>query len=286
VEYSDILPNLALSFGPGKEFDAKSVSLEFKRVGPDGLPVQMSKRYAPKFFEAGKISGDLDRLYRMNLLRRKSTVRLFTNPTTGRIFGRGRKYLYQFTRQGWKYTTYLGAHLGVPPDERPRMDRKRPSDPMDIFIKSRLPEEGKKLMELTRAFEYDDERPIFKRFPRRYGPQMMDEFLLTKGMLENESRKSRELYDLANRAMNLAKDIQDRRSESPTSPPAAQPRQPPSGLQLLIDSRDYFISRGIDPIILIDEVPQPSFGISPYATIPLLGLIYWAIANLKRLGYE
>jgi hypothetical protein len=101
MDYEDILLNLTkLAVIPQSPladyFDSKLVSDIFKKlVLASALPVPLSRPYPPQAFEVKRISGDLDKLYRMGLLKRKRVKRLFRTSDGSRLFGRGYMYLLQ-----------------------------------------------------------------------------------------------------------------------------------------------------------------------------------------------
>lgn len=100
MRYEELLEDLTRLTAVRTDFDSGLVSgylSTVKNWGPGGLPV----RFSPK-----RISNDLNRLYRMQLLKRKRIKRTVTT-RTGKSCKRGFRYVYSMTKQGISYSHYL-----------------------------------------------------------------------------------------------------------------------------------------------------------------------------------
>jgi hypothetical protein len=123
MDYEDLLMNLTSLAAPPQSrlagyFTSGVVSRLFKSFALfHTFPVPLGRPYPVRAFEVKKISGDLDRLFRMGLLKRKRVKRLFRTKA-GKPFGRGYMYMYKITRQGMRYGVYLAANYGVSREER------------------------------------------------------------------------------------------------------------------------------------------------------------------------
>jgi hypothetical protein len=285
------------------EFDSSIASAEFKNRRANGLlRVRLSKNYPPKFFEVKKISGDLDRLFRMGLLKRKRQIRYFQRKD-GKSFGRGYKYLYKITRQGWRYATYLLENIDLPPEDRPRKGKKRwdlLDEAMVASLKSKLPEEKRPVFEYLCKYVSDDEgQTPNNRFPRRIDTKLLDDLFDSKYLLGQKTKEAEQLHTLASKAVRLAEDFRNIHDESilsrgpstpspyPSSSSFVPPEHPLSGLQLLSKARDYFSVNRINPFIRNDHrTPQSLFAIKGDSGITLIDLIEWAIRYLTWIGQK
>lgn len=123
MDYEDVLLNLyylaAIPQSPmAGYFSSKTVSAIFKWLArTSALPVPLSRPYPAPAFEVRRISGYLDKLFRMGLLKRRRVKRGFRTKA-GKLFGRGYIYEYKLSPQGLRYAEYLEGNIGVPREER------------------------------------------------------------------------------------------------------------------------------------------------------------------------
>lgn len=280
MRYEDILLNLApLSMD---YFDARSVSVIFQRNGNRGMPIPMSKNYPQGAFSLKRISADLDRLYRMNLLKRKRISRLFFVNRFGKPFGRGFMYAYKLSAQGWKYAKYLAENLGVSRQERKRRRNgkyKEYWNPDDLVIQGAIRRNVPFPAVALVADENIKKMPtegIYNRFPIQF-----DEDLFVKVLEEKIAREKTktELVSLTERAIDLAKEEKKIHE--------TQSRESQSVLQLLMDAKRKAESSYMNPKVYLFGYPpanQPEA--SGYSNMPLLALLDIAIGNLIHLGYR
>jgi len=93
------------TYRPFAKVDARTLSKELMDVAsqPQNFAqyATLAREYSTK-----RISGDLDRLYRMGLLKRKRIPRI-VYPKDSPPSRKGFMYGYEITRQGWQYLEYL-----------------------------------------------------------------------------------------------------------------------------------------------------------------------------------
>src|SRR5262245_57885106 len=104
------MPIFYLDLPEDPPFDSIHISNLFKTMRSS---FTMGREYPPRAFEVKSISADLNRLYRMGLLKRKMTKRIFRTKE-GKVFGRGRKYIYRLKKRSTNYAIYLADKQKIP----------------------------------------------------------------------------------------------------------------------------------------------------------------------------
>ena len=143
-------------------------------------------------FSIKRISSELDKLYRMNFLRRRKTARKIC--VNGKSFNRGYKYSYRISSQGSKYVTWLR-------DGAMRKQRF----PSDFNEELQLEATRQALPDSLKPYTYEihfslfndpEARSIYKRFPIRTSKNNEDLIALLSRritQLEEENSTLREL---------------------------------------------------------------------------------------------
>ena len=129
-----------------------------------------------------RLSGDLDRLYKMGFLKRRRSTRHIRQKSSF-PFSRGFQYLYQVSKQGWQYSAYLQKDKGESQegsaDERFRAEM---TDRMYQMFHRPLAEFVEGQVYPT-SYNY---RGRHNRFPR----EKYDELLLSLRQCKDELRRS------------------------------------------------------------------------------------------------
>ena len=193
MEYKSLLRQLAV-FGAGAIFDTKGVSemlisAEFFPAKPPHFSL-LPKLYSPK-----RISGDLDRLYRMGFLNRKRRLRLVSQRASTCF--RGFKYDYRISKQGWQYLKYLEKGRVDPRsaevDERIRIHN---TDQMH----ERLPEPLAEDVERIIYTQHYTDRGRHNRFPRLQRDELLLSLELCRNRVRRKQKQIEKLNDIIFRA--------------------------------------------------------------------------------------
>lgn len=265
MRYEDVLLNFAVLSRKAKLFgtdslDSATLSSVFKASGGTQLPVALSRVYHPHAFSAKSISADLDRLYRMGLLKRKRTKRMFKNKK-GESFGRGYQYQYELSAQGSKYASYLADFHGISRNKRKRQRniryKKYASDESAIqaLINGKAPLPSAAVIADSQEGRIPKEG-IYERFPIQH-----DTGLYTRFLAEKLQRGKLEIQ---------LKTMKSRVDQLKGKGTGTDPVQQETTLQLLKKARRSVATGKIDPKI--------------YGSVTLLQLLDLAIGKLEAHG--
>lgn len=205
MDYEDILLNLAkLALMPqsplAEYFDSEAVSeILTKHASINAMPFPLSRSYAPDALGVKRISGELDKLFRMRLLKRKRVKRLFMC-SKGTMFGRGYKYLYKITQNGMKYALYLVGKRGLSRGERraERFESLFPEDEIAVkmMARSKVSDAAAFAIAEQRMAKLPAEAGIHRRFPVPFDHRLYSRYLYVrmvgeKAKVDLESTSSR-----------------------------------------------------------------------------------------------
>lgn len=105
MHYKSMLQILA-AYGPSAQFSTKELSDKLSKFLAKRRDFDNDHFFYTRQFSTKRVSGDLDRLYRMGFLNRKRARRvLFSEKPLGRL--RGFMYVYRVSAQGWQYIDYM-----------------------------------------------------------------------------------------------------------------------------------------------------------------------------------
>lgn len=189
MDYEDMLLNLAkLALIPQSPlagyFDSKTVSEIFTRHAlMNAMPVPLSRPYPQDAFGVKRISGDLDKLFRMRLLKRKRVKRLFRS-SKGTVFGRGYMYLYKIPGNGMKYAFHLAGNRDLSREERraERFDSLFPEDEIAVRMMARSNVSGAAAFVIAeqRRTKLPAETGIRRRFPVPFDSRLYARYLYVR----------------------------------------------------------------------------------------------------------
>ena len=189
MDYEDILLNLAkLALIPQSPlagyFDSKTVSEIFtKHASMNVMPIPLSRSYPQNAFGVKRISGDLDKLFRMRLLKRKRVKRLFRS-SKGTVFGRGYMYLYKIPTNGMKYAFHLAGKRDLSREERrnQRFESFCSGDEIAVGMMARSNDSGAAAFVIAeeRRAKLPAEVSIRRRFPVPFDSKLYERYLFVR----------------------------------------------------------------------------------------------------------
>ena len=202
MDYQDILLNLAYLPLEYRRFTSRLVSQAFKAFAGTAMPFALSRRYPSTAFEVKSISGDLDRLYRMRLLKREIRKRQ-SKTKKGKSVIRGREYVYEISKQGWKYVGFL-AENGPPSVRRAKANTSDTiNTAIEMAVKENfLPHKALDAYGIISKYLFSNKKGSVRwRFPiRNYDWELFHLYLDTVATLCRQRNKAN---DLAKRALDL-----------------------------------------------------------------------------------
>lgn len=234
--------------------------------------------YPQSAYEVKRISADLDRFYRMGLLKRRKVRRLIERERDGKQFHRGWEYAYSLSKQGLKYTGYLKANSAETKDQRHSNKYKQPWEIDDATVSkyalemSLSNEEAalKLLKENKEKFQFPEHGVYYRRFPRRYDRELFLKYAASRILLRRTTRelikKNRQLKSTEKReeqARDHANDIEK------LSRKVINMYKEETGWQLINMAIKYFQTHNMNPMIE-SEFPNVVIGAAPSYAIPHL----------------
>jgi hypothetical protein len=267
VRYEDILLNFAFLSRNAKlasidSLDSVTLSSVLQAPGGAGIPVRLSRAYPPQAFSSKRISADLDRLYRMGLLKRKRVKRMFKSKK-GKEFGRGYRYQYELSEQGSKYALYLASYHGISRNERKqiRSNQYKKYDSDELVVKALVHGNAPVTSVAEIADSQEKHIPkegICERFPIQHDSELYTRYLverLQRGKLEN---KLKSIEQQVSQLQGKGFGVEVGQHETP--------------LQLLRKARGAIAKGSINPNI--------------YGSLTLLHFLDLAISNLEAYGHH
>lgn len=158
MEYKSALGYVRV-FAPLEEFSARGFS-DYLIASLKVRPYIGDYQMFATTFSIKRVSGDLDRLYRMGFLSRRRVKRIL-NLRNSPPVNRGFSYLYKISKQGRQYLDYLS---------KPKTEDL--PDPLDMLREAmakdmhrRLPEQFAEMLEEYMLKSPPRDRGRYKRFP-------------------------------------------------------------------------------------------------------------------------
>jgi len=193
MEYKPLLKMLTV-FGQGTKFDTKGVSDAL--ISAQFFPAKPPHHsLLPKLYSPKRISGDLDRLYKMGFLSRERRPRLVSDKASTCF--RGFKYDYEISKQGWQYLEYLEKVREDPvSDAADRAFRAYNTDQMYKMLPESLAEE---LERIVYTQHYTD-RGRHNRFPRLQRDKLLLSLEICQGKVLRKQAEIDRLREIVSRS--------------------------------------------------------------------------------------
>jgi hypothetical protein len=198
MDYRAALRFLALN-GPGAEYNARALSdMMIWSQKTAERPDYMAER----MFSVKRISGDLDRLYKMGFLTRRRIKRMVYPKCSPQVY-RGFTYVYKISKQGWQYLDYL-HDLGNPKEkEKPADGRELFLNPLADDVHSRWPDVAADKIEEGLFLHHFEDRGRHKRFPSGKYRKLANALEDCSRRLDRERREVERLKKMLNQKQQL-----------------------------------------------------------------------------------
>lgn len=186
MDYKFALKLLSID-GPSGSFNARGLSDTLLAALRDRASIEDSSLLS-RMFSTKRISGDLDRLYRMGFLKRKRIKRI-VNRINSPSIARGFTYVYTISKQGWQYLQYMS---------NPKLNEQ--VDPSEWLLRDiadhmhkTYPEWIANFMEKDLFKSHHEDSGRYNRFPSKTNTELSEALAQCRRSL---ARKEREIESL------------------------------------------------------------------------------------------